>query len=126
MPSESPEPTSIACTLSSPEFQARLEWIARLNADALREHHRNGLQLELIYSSDAAARVRKMVRGERQCCAFLNFTLHESQDTVKVVIEVPESGRAIPEIVFESFLAGVPSTSFPGPRANNSRKQADK
>ena len=106
MSSESPEANPIACTLSSPEFRARIEWIARLNADALREHHRNGLQIELIYASDAAVRVREMVRRERQCCAFLSFTLQESQDSVAVTIEVPENGREIAEIVFESFLAG--------------------
>ena len=106
MPSESAEPNPIACTLSPPEFQARLDWIAQLNADALRERHRNGLQLELIYASDAAERVREMVRHERQCCAFLSFTLQESQDSVALTIEVPESGREAAEIVFESFLAG--------------------
>lgn len=105
MPSESPEPNPIACTLSSPELRTRLEWIARLNEDALRGHHRNGLQLELIYASDAAERVREMVRHERQCCAFLNFSIHESRDFVAVTVEVPENGREIAEIVFESFLA---------------------
>lgn len=106
MPSESREPNPIACTLSSPELQARLEWIARLNADALREHRRNGLQLELVYASGAAERVREMVRHERQCCAFLNFSLHESPDFVALTIEVPERAREVAEIVFESFLAG--------------------
>jgi hypothetical protein len=106
MSTESPEPNSIACTLSSPDFEARLAWIARLNADALRKHHRNGLRLELIYSSDATERVREMIERERQCCAFLNFTLQESRDSVAVTIEVPESGRNVAEIVFESFLAG--------------------
>lgn len=126
MPSESPEPNPIACTLSSPDFQARFEWIARLNADALRERRRDGLQLELIYAFRAAERVREMVRRERECCAFLNFTLHESPDFMAVTIEVPESGREIAEIVFESFLGGVQSTSFPGPRQIIPRKQADK
>jgi len=106
MPSETPEPNPISCTLSSPDFQTRLEWIARLNADALREQHRNGLHLELIYSSDATERVREMVERERQCCAFLNFALRESRDSLAVTIEVPESGRKVAEVVFESFLAG--------------------
>jgi hypothetical protein len=106
MPSETSEPNPIACKLSSQDFQERLEWIARLNADALREQHRNGLQLELIYSSDATERVREMVERERQCCAFLSFTLRESRDSVAVSIEVPESGRKVAEVVFDSFLVG--------------------
>lgn len=106
MRSEAPAPNPIACTLSSPELQARLEWIARLNADALREHHRNGLLLELVYGSDAAERVREMVRHESQCCSFLKFSLHESPDFVAVTIEIPERARDVAEIVFESFLAG--------------------
>ena len=110
MPSESHSPDPIACTLSSPEFQARLEWIARLNADALRGHHRTGLLLELVYASDAAERVREIVRHERQCCAFLNFSLHETPDFVAVTIEIPERAREVAEIVFESFLAGCSAT----------------
>lgn len=110
MPSESPAPNPIACALSSPEFQARLEWIARLNADALREHHRNALLLELVYASDAAERVYELVRHERQCCAFLNFSLHDSPDFVAVTIEIPERAREVAKIVYESFLAGCPAT----------------
>lgn len=110
---DSPETPSIACTLASPELQARREWIARLNSEALRECHRNGLQLELIYASDAVERVREMVNRERLCCAFLNITIHEGQDFVTVTIKVPEEGRAVAPMIFESFLAGARNTPIP-------------
>ncbi len=107
---DSADPNAIACTLASPELDARLEWIARLNAEALRGRHKNDLQLELIYASDAVERVREMVERERLCCAFLNITIHEGQDFVMVAIEVPEEGRAVAPMVFESFLAGARDT----------------
>jgi hypothetical protein len=95
MNADSPETPSISCTLASPELQARLEWIARLNAQALCEHHRNDLRLELIYASDAVESVREMAERERLCCAFLNISIHAEQDSVTVTIEVPEQGRAV-------------------------------
>lgn len=107
---DSSETPPIACTLASPEIEARLEWIAQLNAEALRDHHRNDLRLELIYASDGVERVREMVERERLCCAFLNFTIQEGQDFVTVTIEVPEEGRAVARLVFESFLAGARKT----------------
>jgi hypothetical protein len=113
MNSDSPKTPSISCTLASPELQARLEWIARLNAEALRGRHRNDLQLELIFASDAVESVREMVERERLCCAFLNITIQEGQDFVTVTIEVPEEGRAVAPMLFESFLAGARNTPIP-------------
>jgi hypothetical protein len=113
MNSDSPETPSISCTLASPELQARLEWISRLNAQALREHHRNDLRIELIYASDAVESVREMVERERLCCAFLNISIQEEQDFVTVMLEVPEEGRAVAPTVFESFLAGARNTPKP-------------
>lgn len=106
---EFPEVPAIACTLPSSELQARLEWTAKLNSDALHAHHKNGLKLDLLYASDAVNRVREMVQHERQCCAFLHFTIQEECDFVRVAIEMPEAGREIAEMVFASFLAGAQS-----------------
>ncbi len=97
---ESPDPPAINCTLASPEFKARLGWIARLNAAALRDHHRHGLQLELVYAVHAVEKVREMVQREQQCCAFLSFAIHEEQDFVKVIIQVPEAAREVADMVF--------------------------
>jgi len=107
---DSPETPPIACTLAPPDLQARLEWIARLNAEALREHQRNDRRLELTYASDAVERVREMVEHERLCCAFLNISIHEGRDFVTVTLEVPEEGRAVAPMVFEAFLAGARDT----------------
>lgn len=108
MTAKSPELPPIACTLASPEFKVRLGWIARLNAAALRDHHRDGLRLELTYAPEALEQVREMVRREQQCCAFLTFDMHEEQDVVRVIIHVPEAAREVAEIVFESFRAKAP------------------
>ena len=106
----------IACTLASPDLQELLAWIAQLNAEALREHHGN--DLELVYGSHAAERVRKMVEQERLCCAFLVFSIHEEENAVKVTINVPEAEREIAQTVFDRFLAGAQSAQFPSMKAN--------
>jgi hypothetical protein len=104
-----PQRSAIACTLASPDFKARLAWIAQLNASALREHHREGLQLELIYASEAVEKVREMVKREELCCAFLTFSVHEELNSLRLIIRVPEAAREVADMVFESFLAKAPN-----------------
>jgi hypothetical protein len=44
------EAAPIACTLASGDFDNRLTWIAELARDALREHRRDDLVLQLTYA----------------------------------------------------------------------------
>jgi len=57
----------IACTLTPGDFNRRLAWMAELTRDALREHRRDDLVLQLAYAPEAAHRVREMVRKEQAC-----------------------------------------------------------
>jgi hypothetical protein len=108
------EPTPIACTLGSGDFQERVAWIANLNRDALRSQHRDGLRLELTYAPAALDRVREMVKREQDCCAFLNFDVHQEKDAVRLVIEAPEGARDALDAVFEPFQAHEPAASVCG------------
>jgi hypothetical protein len=99
------EAAPIACTLAPGDFDNRLAWIAELARDALREHRRDDLVLQLTYAPEAAHRVREMVRRERTCCAFLTFDLREDPDGVRLIIAAPEDARAAADALFEQFVA---------------------
>jgi hypothetical protein len=99
------EAAPIACTLAPGDFDNRLAWIAELARDALHDHRRDDLVLQLTYVPEAAHRVREMVRRERTCCAFLTFDLREEPDAVRLIITAPEDARAAANALFEQFLA---------------------
>jgi hypothetical protein len=45
-----------------------------------------------------------MVDRERACCAFLDFDLNETGDTVRLNITAPEEARGSADTLFEPFL----------------------
>lgn len=107
-----PSSAPIACTLSSGDFRQRLAWIAALNREAMRTRHREGRRLELTYAPDALNRVSEMVRRERECCAFLTFSVHREVDGIRLVIEAPEGMDEALDTIFEPFEA--PETAADG------------
>jgi hypothetical protein len=102
-------PPPIACTLGAGDFQARVAWIAALNARSLRSHRREDLVLHLTYAPDAAADVREMVAREQACCAFLDFATGEDAAGLQLTITAPEDAREAAELVFEPFVAKTPA-----------------
>jgi hypothetical protein len=99
------EAKPIACTLTPDDLDSRLAWIAELTRDALREHRRDDLVLQLTYAPEAACRVREMVRREQACCGFLAFDLREEPDAVRLILTAPEDARAAADALFERFVA---------------------
>jgi hypothetical protein len=93
----------IACTLTPGDYRARLAWLADLTREALRSQARRDLELELVYSAEAAERVREMVREEQDCCAFLTFDLDERQDEIRLTIKAPEGAREAADMLFGQF-----------------------
>lgn len=83
------EPAPLACTLENSDLARRLEWIASLNARALRSAHRDGLHLVLDYDPAARDDIARMVEGERTCCAFLAFDIAERMDALTLTITAP-------------------------------------
>lgn len=111
MKSITAEPTPIACTLGSGDYQRRLAWIAELNRDALRSWRRDGLTLELSYAPDALDRVREMIAREQECCSFLIFDLRTEGESIRLVIEAPEGARDALDTVFQPFEAPHPGST---------------
>lgn len=105
---EPSEDVPVACTLDFASFRERLEWIARLNRDALLDTRREGRRLAMTYRADHVDRVRELVRRERTCCAFLGFRLDVGGDVTRLVIEAPDSAGDALDAIFEPFL-GIPT-----------------
>jgi hypothetical protein len=106
----SPTPP-IACTLTGHNLQERLAAILALTRDALQGFERRGLILDLRFAGNAAARVREMVRKERDCCGFLTFDLREVEQEVRLTITAPEEAREAADFLFEQFVGSVEQTS---------------
>jgi hypothetical protein len=94
----------IACTLGPGDYQERLAWIAELARDGLLGINRDDLRLELRYARNVADRVREMVVKEQACCAFLDFELSESDESVRLTITAPERARDVADALFEHFV----------------------
>src|SRR5690349_17591889 len=58
-------------SLTPGDLHEQLDSIRKLTREALKSYEPNGLNLTLHYAPDALERVRAMVAGEQQCCAFL-------------------------------------------------------
>lgn len=108
------EPLPIACTLAPGAFKDRTAQMADLNRDALRQHARRDLVLELSYAPEARKRVRELVRNEQRCCAFLDFQLRETADEIRLTVTAPETAREATDTLFEQFIAGAPAQSTCG------------
>lgn len=96
----------IACTLTGASLQDRIDWIARLAKDALRSHERDDLTLRLRFAPRAVDSVRRMVREEQVCCAFLTFELQARPDELLLTIKAPEATRDVADELFAHFTVG--------------------
>lgn len=98
-----PEFPRVACTLAEDDHKARLAWMAELNEVALLRYRRQGGRIELVYRRSAAAGVREFVDREQQCCPFLDFTVHDGDDVLTVVIETPAEFAAAADSLFMPY-----------------------
>ena len=105
------DPPPIACTLGAEDFQARLAWIAELNASALRASRRDGLKLHLTYAPEALDRVRDLVAREQGCCAFLAFEVEATPQAVRLTITSPEAAREGLDVILAPFTSAPAAAS---------------
>lgn len=101
----------IACSLTPEAYADRLSWIAKLNRSYLRTHRLTRGALELSYDPQAAPIVRELIRREQLCCAFLDFSLVESNTAVALRIGVPVNSSDQSELLLSPFLEG--TSDFP-------------
>ncbi|MES3032459.1 MAG: hypothetical protein V4813_00530 [Gemmatimonadota bacterium] len=79
----------IACTLDDTAAATRARTIAALNTDGLRAVERSGRMLMLTYTPAMRARVDALVLLERECCAFLHFTVEARAGATRLAIFAP-------------------------------------
>lgn len=101
---ESGESTPVFCTLSAEDLKSRLAEIGALAGRALLSHEQDGRTLRLRYSSDAAEELRRLVDRERQCCAFLEFSMQERPDAVYLSITAPIDAGEFAPLLYSHFI----------------------
>ncbi|HUJ67861.1 MAG TPA: hypothetical protein VLX59_20120 [Acidimicrobiales bacterium] len=92
------EPVPIACSLSSADARGQLyEWRDLLAGAATEGRRVSPTQLLIRLGdefTDFAALV-DLVRREKACCPFFDFSLRIDVDAVRLVISVPEAGAPV-------------------------------
>lgn len=98
----------IACTLDDNAAAIRARTIAAMNAEGLRDVERAGRMLTLTHSPAMRERVDALVSLERECCAFLHFTVEARSDATRLVILAPDAPPTAMDALFAPFLVGAP------------------
>lgn len=103
--------SSVACTLSSDQFNERLARIALMARRHLLAQHQDGQTLRLHYAREALHELRALVEMERDCCAHLGFELKEDGSVVELALTAPPGTEASAAFVFGAFkgVSSVPS-----------------
>jgi hypothetical protein len=105
------EPMPIACTLDPRSMNRRFGEIQHLTQEHLRSHRVEGRTLRLTYDLKAVSEVERIVDLERVCCAFLDFDIRASAETVELFITAPEAAGSDAQWLFAQFL---PATTARG------------
>lgn len=96
VPSDAPP---IACTLTDDDQADRIQHWQRLLAHAShREPIDSGLRIEL--PATLASTVADLAAAEQRCCAFFDFTLHLTGQTVQMEVRTPVEAAPLLTLVF--------------------------
>ncbi|MEU7113856.1 MerR family transcriptional regulator [Streptomyces sp. NPDC046182] len=95
----------VACTLDRTELSERTEqWRALVARAGRREEIDDGLRLSFPPDADLAGQIAALAAAEQGCCAFFDFTLHLTPDSLQLSVRAPESAAGVP-----AGLLGVPA-----------------
>jgi hypothetical protein len=95
----------IACTLTPGAMADRGEWLRRLGNESLIAGERRDGGMDLRFDASAEDEVRKWVRAEEECCAFLSFELDRAGDELRLAVAGPPGA----EPVLDGLLAALSS-----------------
>jgi hypothetical protein len=102
----------IACTLNEAGLAEREAWLRRLGAASLRSGERRDDRLELRFDAAAEDEVRRWVRAEGECCAFLGFDLDPADDELRLSVTGPPGS----EPILDGLLAALRARRSANPR----------
>ena len=74
------------CSLERAELDQRLAEIEQLTRWALKDRGDEAGKTVLTFDRAAAPQVRDLVGRERTCCGHLEFTVEETDETIRVAI----------------------------------------
>lgn len=94
---------TIACTLDGAALQRRLAWIRRVTDRHLLSHRLDGTVLRLTYRGAALSDLEQIVAQERDCCAFMRYSLERLPDAVMLTIDAPRGAGTDARWLFEQF-----------------------
>jgi hypothetical protein len=86
----------VVCSLGAGDLEQRLAAIAELGAESLIDRRQDGGRHLLRFRSDTRTRERlaDIVSAERECCAFLDLSLEEDEDSLTLSVAAPTAGQA--------------------------------
>jgi hypothetical protein len=90
--------------LVASDRKLRLEELAELSRNGLAYARREDLTLHLHYLPEAEERVRRMVRKEQACCAFLIFDFEPHPTFLALRITAPEAARDAVQEIYAQFV----------------------
>lgn len=86
-----PGDAQLTCTRSNDEVAEIGALLSSLAGHSLASPQRtpNGYSLRLAATDEAAATLREFVRRDKECCAFLSFTVEEQPDEIRLDVIGP-------------------------------------
>lgn len=94
---------AVACTLGPGDFNARVAALHELATRALQRSRRDDLVLDLTYDLAAFSEIQDLVAKEKECCAFLDFSLRRDAEGVHVTITAPQNATLAADDLFAHF-----------------------
>jgi hypothetical protein len=95
----------IACALGAGELEQRLATIAGVGAGGLisRESVDDGHLLGFRASAGMRMQLEQIIAAEAKCCSFLDLSLSEECDQLRLSIAAPEDARAVADELAGAF-----------------------
>ena len=95
----------VACTLSDAELSERTERWQRLAGQATdRQDIPDGVRLTFPASPELIAEVAALAAAEQGCCAFFDFTLHLTPDSLELSARAPETAATMLASLFGATI----------------------
>ncbi|MFB6712754.1 hypothetical protein ACFCZY_05175 [Streptomyces sp. NPDC056237] len=86
----------MACTLGGADLGERIErWRTLVAKVEQREGIDDGLRLSFPPDAELAGQLAALAAAEQDCCAFFDFTLHLTTDTLRLSVRAPESAAGM-------------------------------
>jgi hypothetical protein len=93
----------IACALDASGQQARLrDWAELLAEAASREATAEGARYSFVVGEEVERRIRALAAAEHDCCAFLEFGVVRTDDTVEMTVTAPVEGLEALRLIFST------------------------